>query len=172
LSTFDIFLALPLAYGAFLGFRKGLLQEVVAVLALFLGFILGLKLLTAAIPVVREVVGNVWGLLPILSFLVVFVLVILGVRLLGMVLKKVVDFTPLGLLDNVLGAILGGLKWCFAISLLLYVSGLAGLAVSGETARESVIYPVVLKSTPFALEVLGFVLPFLKVLLVTLKGLF
>jgi membrane protein required for colicin V production len=172
LTTFDIFLALPLAYGAFQGFRKGLLQEVVALLALFLGFILGLKLLTTAIPVVKEFVGNAWGLLPFLSFLVVFVGVILGVRLLGLLLKKAVDFTPLGMFDNMLGGVLGGLKWCFAISLLLYVSSLAGLGVSGETARQSVIYPFVLKSTPVALEVLGFIMPFLKVLLTTLKGLF
>jgi membrane protein required for colicin V production len=172
LSTFDIFLALPLAYGIFQGFRKGLLQEVVSVFALLLGFILGLKLLTTAIPVLKVWIGNALGLLPFLSFLVVFVLVILGVRLLGLVLKKVVDFTPLGMFDNILGALLGGLKWCLAISLLLYVSGLAGMAVPGETAGKSLIYPYVLKSTPFALEVLGLVLPFLKVLLATLKGLF
>ena len=172
MSTFDIFLALPLAYGVFQGFRKGLLQEVVSVFALFLGFILGLKLLTTALPVVQKFVGNALGLLPFLSFLVVFVLVILGVRLLGLLFKKIVDFTPLGLFDNILGAILGGLKWCFAISLLLYVSSLAGSAVSQGTARESVIYPFVLKSTPLALEVLSFVMPFLKVLLTTLKGLF
>lgn len=172
MSTFDIFLALPLAYGVFQGFRKGLLQEVVSVFALFLGFILGLKLLTTALPLVQKFVGNALGLLPFLSFLVVFVLVILGVRLLGLLFKKIVDFTPLGMFDNILGAILGGLKWCFAISLLLYVSSLAGIAVSQETARESVIYPFVLKSTPLALEVLSFVMPFLKVLLTTLKGLF
>ena len=172
MSTFDIFLALPLAYGVFQGFRKGLLQEVVSVFALFLGFILGLKLLTTALPLVQKFVGNALGLLPFLSFLVVFVLVILGVRLLGLLFKKIVDFTPLGMLDNILGAILGGLKWCFAISLLLYVSSLAGIAVSQGTARESVIYPFVLKSTPLALEVLSFVMPFLKVLLTTLKGLF
>ena len=172
MSTFDIFLALPLAYGVFQGFRKGLLQEVVSVFALFLGFILGLKLLTTALPLVQKFVGNALGLLPFLSFLVVFVLVILGVRLLGLLFKKIVDFTPLGMFDNILGAILGGLKWCFAISLLLYVSSLAGIAVSQGTARESVIYPFVLKSTPLALEVLSFVMPFLKVLLTTLKGLF
>lgn len=172
MSTFDIFLVLPLAYGIFQGFRKGLLQEVVSVVALLLGFILGLKLLTTAIPMVKQVIGNALGLLPFLSFLVVFILVILGVRLLGIILKKAVDFTPLGMFDNILGGVIGGIKWCLAISLLLYVSGLAGIAVSGQTARESMIYPYVLKSTPFALEVLGLVMPFLKVLLATLKGLF
>lgn len=172
MSTFDYFLALPLAYGAFLGLRKGLLQEVVSVFALFLGFILGLKFLTAAIPVVKEVIGNPLGLLPFLSFLVVFIGVILGVRLVGLILKKVVDFTPLGMFDTILGGLLGALKWCFGLSLLLYVSNLAGIAVSQETARQSLIYPFVLKSTPFVLEVLGFVLPFLKVMLTTLKGLF
>jgi membrane protein required for colicin V production len=111
--------------------------------------------LTTALPVVQQFVGNALGLLPFLSFLVVFVLVILGVRLLGLLFKKIVDFTPLGMFDNILGAILGGLKWCFAISLLLYVSSLAGIAVSQETARESVIYPFVLKSTPLALSTIS-----------------
>lgn len=172
MSTFDLFLTLPLAYGIFQGFRKGLLQEVVSVVALVLGFILGLKLLTSAMPVVQSFIGSAHGLLPFIAFLVVFVLVILGVRLLGTMLKKVLDFTPFGTFDNLLGGILGGLKWCLAISLLLYVAGLAGISVSGATAQESIIYPIVIKSTPFALEVLGFIMPFVKGLLATLKGLF
>ena len=172
MSTFDIILALPLAYGVFQGFRKGLMQELLAVIALVLGFILGLKLLTTVIPVVQQFIGNAYGLLPFVSFLAVFIAVIVGVRFLGLLLKKFLDITPLGVFDNLLGGVLGGLKFCLAISLLLYVSGLAGISVSGKMARESVVYPVVLKSTPYALEVMGWLLPFVKGVLSTLKGLF
>ena len=172
MSTFDIILMLPLAYGVFQGFRKGLMQELVAVIALVLGFILGLKLLTTVIPVVQEYIGNAYGLLPFVSFLAIFIAVIVGVRFLGLMLKKVLDITPLGVFDNLLGGVLGALKFCLALSLLLYVSGLAGISVSGKMARESVVYPVVLKATPFALEVMGWLLPFVKGVLATLKGLF
>ncbi len=172
MSTFDIFLLIPLAYGVFQGFRKGLLQELVAVIALVLGFILGLKLLTTVIPVVQQYIGNAYGLLPFISFLAVFIGVIVGVRFLGIMLKTVLDFTPLGIFDNMLGGLLGGLKFCLALSLLLYVSGLAGVSVSEKTASDSVIYPVVLKATPYALDIMSWLLPFVKGMLSTLKGLF
>lgn len=172
MSAFDIFLALPLAYGVFQGFRKGLLQELVAVIALVLGFILGLKLLTTVIPVVQKYIGNAHGLLPFVSFLLIFFGVIVGARFLGILCKKVIDFTPLGMFDNVLGGLLGGLKICLALSLLLYVSGLAGVAVSNNTLKESVVYPVVIKATPYAIEITSWMLPFVKGILSTLKDLF
>ncbi|MGV3586770.1 MAG: CvpA family protein [Adhaeribacter sp.] len=172
MSTFDIILLIPLAYGIFQGFRKGLLQELVAIIALVLGFILGLKLLTTVIPVVQEYIGNAYGLLPFVSFLAIFIAVIVGVRFLGVMLKTVLDFTPLGVFDNILGGVLGGLKVCLALSLLLYVSGLAGISVSGNAAHESVVYPVVLKATPYALEIMSWLMPFIKGMLATLKGLF
>lgn len=172
MSTFDILLALPLAYGIFQGFRQGLLQEVVSVVALVLGFVLGLKLLNTAMPVVQGIIGSVYGLLPFISFLIVFGLIIVGVRLLGLVLKNILDFTPFGIFNNLLGALLGGLKWCLAISLLLYVANLAHIGVSPTAARDSVIYPYVVKATPLALNVLGLVMPFVKVLFSTFKGLF
>jgi len=163
---------LPLAYGIFQGFRKGLLQELVAVLALVLGFILGLKLLTTVIPIVQKYIGNAYGLLPFISFLAVFFAVIMGARFLGVIGKKMLDFTPLGMFDNLLGGILGGLKVCLALSLLLYVSGLAGVAVSNRTLQTSVVYPVVIKATPFALEIISWLLPFVKDVLSSLKRLF
>lgn len=148
------------------------MQELVAVIALVLGFILGLKLLTTVIPVIQQFIGNAYGLLPFVSFLAVFISVIVGVRFLGILLKKFLDITPLGVFDNLLGGVLGGLKFCLAISLLLYVSGLAGISVSGNMASTSVVYPVVLKATPYALEIMGYLLPFVKGILATLKGLF
>ena len=172
MSTFDILLAIPLAYGVFQGFRQGLLQEVVSVVALVLGFLLGLKLLNTVIPVVQGVIGSAYGFLPFISFLVIFGLIIVGVRLLGVALKKILDFTPFGAFDNLLGALLGGLKWCLAVSLLFYVANLAGMGVPQTAAHDSIIYPYVIKSTPLALDVLGFIMPFVKVLFSTFKGLF
>ncbi|MEJ8758595.1 CvpA family protein [Pontibacter sp. H259] len=172
MSTFDYFLLVPILFGAFMGYRKGLLLELVSLLALVVAILGGLKLLNVALPVVRDFVGNVGGVLPYLTFLIVFIGIILLVYLLGFVLKKILDFTPFGFFDNVLGAILGALKWCCAISLLLYVSDMAGISITPETASESIVYPVVLKATPYALDILGYVLPFMKTLVSSLKEFF
>lgn len=169
MSMFDIFLAIPIAYGAFMGFRKGLLLELVSLVALVLAILGGLKLLDTALPLMAGFIGDAHGLLPYVTFLVVFVGIILLIHLGGLMLKKVVDFTPFGLFDNVLGAILGGLKWCLALSLLLYVSDMAGISVSKDTAAASMIYPVVLKTTPYALDILSYVLPFIKALITSVR---
>lgn len=169
MSMFDIFLAIPIAYGAFMGFRKGLLLELVSLVALVLAILGGLKLLDTALPLMAGFIGDAHGLLPYVTFLVVFVGIILLIHLGGLLLKKVVDFTPFGLFDNVLGAILGGLKWCLALSLLLYVSDMAGISVSKDTAAASMIYPVVLKTTPYALDILSYVLPFIKALITSVR---
>lgn len=152
-----------------MGFRKGLLLELVSLVALVLAILGGLKLLDSALPIMRDFIGDAHGLLPFVTFLVVFVGIVLLVRIIGLVLKKVVDFTPFGLFDNVLGGLLGALKWCVALSLLLYVSEMAGISISKETADASVVYPVVLKTTPYALDILSYVLPFVKALIFSLK---
>jgi membrane protein required for colicin V production len=172
LSTFDIFLALPILYGAFQGFRKGLLLELVSLVGLVVAILGGLKLLNTALPIMQGFVGDAGALLPYVTFLVIFIGIIFAVHVGGLLLKKVLDFTPFGFFDNLLGGALGALKWCFALSLLLYVSNMAGISITEKTAADSVVYPVVLKATPYALGILGYVLPFVKVLMSSLKQYF
>jgi membrane protein required for colicin V production len=169
MSTFDFFLALPILYGAFQGFRKGLLLELVSLVGLVLAILGGLKLLDTALPLMEGFIGDAHGLLPYVTFLIVFVGIILLIHVGGLMLKKILDFTPFGLFDNLLGGLLGALKWCVSLSLLLYVSEMAGISVSPETASASMVYPVVIKTTPYALEILGYVLPFVKALIFSLQ---
>ncbi|MDQ4140015.1 MAG: CvpA family protein, partial [Bacteroidota bacterium] len=145
---------------------------VVSLVAWFIGVIFGLQFLNSAIPVMRGIIGEAYGLLPFITFLVVFILIILGVRLAGIIGKKIIHLTPLGMFDNLAGGVLGGLKWCFGVSLFLYVLNLANISITEEAIKKSEVYPVIVKATPYALEVLGFFLPFVKYLLGTLKGLF
>ena len=172
MTTFDFLLLAPIAYGAIKGFWKGLLLEVISLVAWFIGLIFGLRFLNTAIPVIRNIIGEAYGLLPFITFLVVFVLIIWGVRLAGALVKKGINLTPFGTLDNLLGGVLGGLKWCFGVSLFIYVLKLANISVAEEAIKKSVVYPIVVKLTPYALEVVGFFMPFVKYLLTTLKGLF
>ncbi|MDX5348883.1 MAG: CvpA family protein [Hymenobacteraceae bacterium] len=172
MSGFDWFLAIPLVIGAVIGFRKGLLLEVISLLALILGVIGGLKLLTLSIPLLEPYFGAGSGLLPFAAFLLVLIAIVVGVHFIGRLLKMVLHLTPLGIFDNVLGAVLGALKWCLALSLLLYVADMAGMSISHETAKASVVYPFVAKATPVALDIVSIVLPFVKALVASLKALF
>ncbi|TGE20359.1 CvpA family protein [Hymenobacter aquaticus] len=173
MSGFDILLLLPLGVGAVKGFRRGLVLEAASLLAFVLGIVGGLALLNDAIPLVRNYVGEAFGLLPIVSFLLVFVLITWGVHLAGSFVKTAVHLTPLGMLDNLLGGAAGALKWVLGISLLLHGIGFAGLKlISPEVVADSQVLPVVQQATPFALDIVGFIMPFAATLLEQLRGVF
>ncbi len=134
--------------------------------------ILGLQFLNLAIPTMRGIIGEAYGFLPFITFLVVFIFIIMAVRVVGMLAKKIIHLTPLGMFDSLGGGVLGGLKWCLGVSLFLYVLNLTGITITDAALKKSEVYPVVVKATPYALQVLGFFLPFVKSLLSNLKGLF
>ncbi|KUG06262.1 CvpA family protein [Solirubrum puertoriconensis] len=172
MSGFDLLLLVPLAVGAVKGFRRGIVLEVASLVAFVLGVLGGLKLLGAAIPLVRHYVGEAFGMLPLVSFLLVFAIIAWGVHMAGGLLKSVVHLTPLGVLDNLVGGAAGALKWILGLSLLLYGTGLAGLPIAQPLTQDSVLLPVVAEATPLALQVVGVVLPFATELLSTLRNVF
>lgn len=171
MTPLDLLLLLPLAVGIFKGYRHGLVLEVVSLLAFVLGVVGGLSLLSAAIPVVRGYVGELFGLLPLVAFLLVLVLIMWGVHLLGSLVNRAVHLTPLGVLDNLLGAAAGGLKWLLGLSLLLHGTALAGLnLLAPSLTAGSVVLPWVVRATPLALQLTAYALPFAHDLLARLKA--
>ena len=173
MTALDILLLLPLGIGAVKGFRRGLVLEAVSLLAFVLAVVGGLSLLSAAVPLVRHYVGDAFGMLPLVSFALVFVAIMWGVHLLGGLLKTAVHLTPLGLLDNLLGGVAGLLKWVLGLSLLLHGTGLAGLhLLSPNLVAGSQVLPLVQQATPLALQLTGYVLPFAQDLLVRIKAAF
>ena len=173
MTALDILLLLPLGIGAVKGYRRGLVLEVVSLLAFALAVVGGLSLLSAAVPLVRQYVGDAFGMLPLLSFALVFVAIMWGVHLLGGLLKTAVHLTPLGVLDNLLGGAAGVLKWILGLSLLLHGTRLAGLhLLSPGLVAGSQVLPIVQQATPLALQITGYVLPFAHDLLAKIKTAF
>jgi membrane protein required for colicin V production len=170
-TPLDLLLLLPLAVGTVKGYRRGLVLEAVSLLAFVLGVVGGLSLLSAAVPVVRSYLGELFGLLPLVAFLLVLVGIMWGVHLLGGLLKTAVHLTPLGMLDHLLGGAAGALKWLLGLSLLLHGTTLAGVhLLAPSLTAGSVVLPWVQKATPLALQLTGYALPFAHNLLAKLKA--
>ena len=171
MTTLDLLLLLPLGVGTVQGYRRGLVLEAVSLLAFVVGVVGGLSLLSAAVPLVRQYVGEAFGLLPLVAFLLVMVLIMWGVHLLGGLVKSAVHLTPLGVLDNMLGGAAGALKWLLGLSLLLHGLNYSGVRLlSPKLTAGSQILPLVQAATPVALQLTGYVLPFATGLLTRLKA--
>ncbi len=168
----DIILLIVLLLGAWSGYRKGLILEIVAIVAFVLAVIGGFRLLNTAMDIISSFYDGLGKFLPVVAFFLIFILVILVVNMAGKLLKKVIDWTPLGFLDNIAGAALGIFKWALAISILLWVGSSAGFELPGSAVEKATIYPVVIEVAPKTGALISSVFPPFKELMDTVTGLF
>lgn len=161
---------IPLVFGAFLGFKKGLLLEIVGVLAFILAIIGGFKLMETGMVYLSEYFEDFGQLLPFISFLIIFLAIILLINMLGKLLKKMIDMTLLGGFDKFAGAILGLVKWAIGVSILLWLVNNFGVELPGQD-EELVLYPFLTELGPKLIASLDVVLPFAEDMLESIKAL-
>ncbi len=159
-----------MVFGAVLGFRKGLLLEIFGVLAFVLAIIGGFKLMETGMVYLSEYFEDFDQLLPFISFLVIFLAIIILVNMLGKLLKKMIDLTLLGGFDKFAGAILGLVKWAIGVSILLWLVNNFGIELPGQE-EELVLYPFLTELGPKLIASLDVVLPFAQEMLDSIKEL-
>ncbi len=120
MSTIDIILLIPLAWGAFNGFRKGLILELASLVGLILGIYGAIKFsdftaekLTNHIDVTQEWLGLV-------SFLITFIAIVIAVFILARILDKTLKLIALGFVNRLLGLLFGTLKFALIVSTGMY----------------------------------------------------
>ena len=172
MKTLDIILLIPLVFGAYLGFKKGLLLEIVSLVALVVAIIGAFKLLDFGMEVLQPYFESWEQALPIISFVLLFVGILLIVNLIGKIVKKILDMTLLGGLDNFAGSVIGLLKWAFGVSLVLWLGESINISVSADMAEGTYIYPIVASIAPFVVELISSYMPFIQDVFNQLKAQF
>ena len=145
MSYLDLIIAIPLAYGAVKGFRKGFVIEVASLASLILGVFIAI--------IVADIIGQIavaiidWdpNIVKIVAFIIAFALVVLVVHLLAKTIEKLIKIAGLNLFNRIAGLAAGFLKIAFFISVVLILlnnlsekSG--GKIISDERREESVLY--------------------------------
>ena len=115
MSTADIVIAVLLIVGAIAGYREGFLMELISFIAILLGVLGGFKLMGVGMILLHKKFNADQRTLPYISFLIIFVIIVVGVNLTGKVIKKSIDNTFLGKADQAMGAALGTFKTLFII---------------------------------------------------------
>ena len=158
----DLVIAIILAVGAFLGYKRVFLMELFFLVALIAGVLLGFKLMGWGVEVLAREFNADTKVLPYLSFLIIFILVLLLVLFIGNRVKNSLDKTFLGKVDAVAGAILGLLKYAFSISIIIWIFESFNLDWLNSQAKDSVLYPWVASVAPGVASFFGDFLPFFK----------
>ena len=149
MNTLDLCILAFFCVGAFLGWRKGLIMELFTFGSLLAGVYFAFHF-SDSIAQYFVADKHEGMLVPFLSFLVVFILVVVLVRFLGKLFEKFVAFVWLSIFNKILGAFIGVLKWgLFAGCVLLLLGPLdpKNEAVPLQVKDSSFLYPVVMTYT-------------------------
>lgn len=122
MNLLDIILLIPLLWGLYKGFRKGLIFELTTFVALFAGIYGALHFSGIAESYLVAALGEEPDHLPLIAFGTTFLFILVVVHLIGRALSKMVKWVALGLLDRLLGSLFGFLKMAlFMIAILILV---------------------------------------------------
>lgn len=115
----DLFIAVVLVWFGYKGFTKGLVIELVSLIALGFGVYGGLKFSDTA---AEYITGNIeTKYIPIVSFTITFVIIVVAIFILGKLIEKVVKMVALNFINKLAGAIFGMLKVLVVFSVLITI---------------------------------------------------
>lgn len=121
MNYLDILLLLPLLYGAYKGFSRGFVIEVATLLGLILGVYIAIKFSDYTENILRDFLDISSKYLSYIALSVTFLLVVVVIYLLGKMLTKLVDIVSLGLVNKLLGTVLGIAKSFVILCIILLI---------------------------------------------------
>ncbi|MBC7922441.1 MAG: CvpA family protein [Ferruginibacter sp.] len=148
----DLIIGLFLFWGAYQGYRRGLLLEIIAVAAFVIAVVVSLKLLNVSLSMLSPYVGGNRRFLPYFGFSVIFFPIVFLVNRLGGLLRNSLRYTLLGRFDSLAGAIVGIFTWAFGVSVFLWLVGAVGIVFPLATTGGSYLYPYIKPIAPFVLR--------------------
>ena len=157
----DIIVVFLLGLALFKGLRKGLIVGVFSFLAFIVGLAAALKLSAVTAEYIGGNVSVSKQWLPILAFVLVFLLVVFLVRLGAKALEGVARLALLGWLNKLGGVVLFSLLYLLVFSVLLFYAESLQL-INPTTTAASVTYPFLQPLGPKIMATVGLIIPFFK----------
>lgn len=139
----DIIIAIPLVWALYRGYKKGLVIELTTLAALIVGLLGAVHLSSWTADIIIQTWEIDGKVIPILSFAVTFIALVIGVHLIGRAIQKLVKLVALGTVNRIGGALFRSAKVLLIISvgfnLLNSIQEDWGL-IPPELKEESVLY--------------------------------
>ena len=119
MNYIDIVIAVPLLWGLYKGFSKGLVKSLATLVALVIGIIGAIKFSGITSVILANNLNLSVKYLPLISFAVTFIGIIILVHLLARIVDKLMKAIALGGINRIAGAIFGLIKYAFIVSIIL-----------------------------------------------------
>lgn len=167
----DIFFIVLLLIAFTKGVRKGLIQALFNSIGFLVGIAAAVKL-SAVIAVhlsSNTHLNSHW--LPFLSFVIVFSVVVLAIKMAGKLFEKTSDLLMMGWVNKLGGIGLYVILYSLIFSVILFYVKQLGL-IKKDTLNNSLFYPYLAPIAPDIIGAIGKIIPFFKNLFEQLENYF
>lgn len=167
----DLVLGILLVLAIVKGVQRGLIISIFSVLGLIVGLVAAMKLSAVAASYLKTSINVSAQWLPIIAFVVVFLVAVLLVRLGAKALEKTVKIAMLGWLNRIGGVVLFVTLYSLVFSVALFYASKINL-ISAEAIQSSKTYNYISPWGPWAIDAIGSVIPVFKNLFKDLEEFF
>jgi membrane protein required for colicin V production len=157
----DIIVVVLVIMAVIKGWQRGLIIALFSVIAFIVGLAAALKLSAAVAGYLKDSVNVSARWLPVLSFVIVFISVVLLIRLAANLLQKTVELAMLGWVNRAGGIILYIVLYMLGLSVVLFFAQQVQL-IKQPSIDQSVTWPVVQPWGPWVINGLGKWIPVFK----------
>lgn len=144
MNVLDIIFLIPLLWLGYRGFQKGFIIELSSLVALVLGIYIAINFSGITANWLTDNFDISEKYLTIIAFIVTFIVVVIGVFMVGKVLEKFIDVLLLGFVNKIAGGAFGIIKAAFLISVILWIinsfDSRGDYLIKQETRKGSILY--------------------------------
>lgn len=167
----DLVFAVILVLAIFKGYQRGLIVGIFSFVAIIIGLAAAIKLSVVVAGYIGRNVNVSDSWLPVISFVAVFIVVVLLVRVGANAIQRTVELAMLGWVNRLGGMLLYAALYIAVFSILLFYAEQVNL-IRPETINKSVTYAFIQPWGPRAINSFAVVIPFFKDMFTELQEFF
>lgn len=159
--SIDILYLILIVFAVVKGISRGLIIGVFSILSFIIGLAAALKLSAVVAQKLQDSTNMPGPWLPVLSFMLVFIVVVVLISILARIIDKTFDMAMLGWVDSLGGIVLYVVIYTILFSVLLFYANSLGM-IKPETIASSVVYPYIQPWGPVVMNNFGKIVPAFK----------
>ena len=151
MNYLDIIISIPLLWGAYNGFKKGLIIEVASLIALIAGVYGAIEFSFFISDLLAQYVDWSARVMQTASFCLTFLVIVIIVHLIARGIQKIAKLAALGTLNRFLGVIFGVLKYLVIVAILIYLTNSVNSRyrfIAPETIEKSILFEPLVSLVP------------------------
>jgi len=175
MHSFDLIILVIVIIATYRGWVDGLFRELMWYASIFISLIVTIKFA----DIITEVINNFSDYSPqifyLLSFTILFIISLIAAKILTKGIKKIIDLSFLGFLDNALGSVFHVIKYMFVLSFVFwtYTKFINIISFDEEFISAyfsgSVFFAYIRGLAPYTIESFSWISPYLQEVLESTK---